>query len=106
MRKKTKFRAVYSELTDAIGERASTQFIAESAAALVDLYDQEANEPRFDLQDEDKNIDQWTTDTVIEADGWGLYKEMEWELGLRSEDDLSLQARYDVLSYTGKDLCH
>jgi hypothetical protein len=126
VQKPKKFRAVFMELKDVLGDRASEQFIAESAACLMDLYETgEVKSPRTQAEpwpDEatprerfeatvlpggktvcrSKNIDRWTREELSSMSGWSGYRGGEPNLDLPSDDDLGLDAGEKLAYYIGR----
>ena len=112
MQKPKKFRTIFAELKGAINNRASDQFLAESAQSLIDLYEDETTYRRkkFAAQDatakvymhpaarpqligktvaRSRSIDRWTREGQPIDLRWAVCAEMD----IPSEDDLSAEAK-------------
>jgi|APSaa5957512535_1039671.scaffolds.fasta_scaffold48218_2 hypothetical protein len=113
MQKPKKFRSIFVELKESLNGKASDHFIAESAARLVDLYDNKRSNPkvirarparvkltpgeRFEAVvkpggktvSRSKNIDMWNLEGRALDLRWIAYADLDFQ----KDDDLSLEAR-------------
>jgi len=70
MNKSRQIREVFAELRRSIGDRASPRDLLVCAASLVDLFDQDANEPQFELRTGGTPFAQWSLDAAFADGGW------------------------------------
>lgn len=70
MNRPQQVRQVFSELRAALGSHVSSRDLLEAAGALVELFDEDADEPRFELRVGGLPFARWAVDKAFADGGW------------------------------------
>lgn len=86
MRRSEKVTAIYRELRQAVGGRATAGEVLACAASLVDLFLDEDEGPDFDLHTGRQPFDMLPVDVALADGGWRLLSREWHQLGWESSD--------------------
>ena len=100
MTKPSRVRDVFAELRRSVGDRATLRELLGCAAALVELFDRDENEPRFELRTGITPLSQWALDAAFADGGWRVLGHEAANEPWRFDWDGDYQANRQILVRT------
>lgn len=87
MRRSEKVTAIYRELRQLVGARATASEVLEYAASLVDLFLEEEDGARYELRTERPTCDMLAVDVALADGGWRTLSRDWHRMGWESSDN-------------------